>query len=435
MRKHITILLMAALLGTGVVLPAGARSGSAGKVFRSSGGVKWTPPVLVSTDQAHRETSIALSPTDPDLMFVCDPSGVPNTQHNQSYFHVSRDGGGDWEPLRVETSPDDLRNYAFEGGDCDVAFDEGGTMYSADTWLGNLSVGHSTDGGKTWAGTPLAGTSPIVDRPWLVGGPDGTIHVSYQDLQCCMPSAIWYTRSTDHGETFRPATLVASAGFDGAFTWEGNYVVSGNGNDLYLVYTRREAPLAANPPETVWVAASHDAGATWTSHLVAKRPTAASYLYASIAMDRAGYLHVVFASNTDTDVPIWYTVSKNQAKTWSKARPLTRGDAGYSPWIAAAGKGEAAIAWYGSPDPEADTQKEVDWYFYWARVAKGHTSKPRITSGTTTAAPIYTGRSDIPEFEMLRLDDDGRMHLGMSAFRVEPNNTRNWAIYYQSQAR
>src|SRR3954468_19604923 len=133
----------------------------------------FAPPVLVSATEAHRETSLARDPKDPSSMFLCGPSGVPNTEYNQSYFHVTHDGGASWKPIRVEGGQTDLRNYSFEGGDCDVAYDDGGTMYSADTWLGSLSVGHSTDGGKTWDGTPLAAAAPVVDRPWLLGGPGG----------------------------------------------------------------------------------------------------------------------------------------------------------------------------------------------------------------------------------------------------------------------
>jgi hypothetical protein len=61
-------------------------------------------------------------------------TGSPSTRRNQSYFHLSRTGGRTWEPLRVENDDsNDARKYTFEGGDCDVAFDEGGTMYAADT--------------------------------------------------------------------------------------------------------------------------------------------------------------------------------------------------------------------------------------------------------------------------------------------------------------
>ncbi|HEX9892219.1 MAG TPA: sialidase family protein [Actinomycetota bacterium] len=423
-------------IGPAVVMVALLTSiGEAGETADVEG--LWADPVLVSTNQASREASIALSPIDPNLMAICGPSGVPNIPNNQSYFHRSKNGGKTWSFMQVEAAQTDTRRYAFEGGDCDVAFDAAGTMYSADTWLADLSIGHSTDGGDTWTGTALAATSPIVDRPWLVGGPAGTIHVTYQDLQCCTPSAMWYTRSTDYGQTFLPAVPITAAGPDGAYTWEGNFVVSPNGQDLYLVYTRRNTNnlvtgLDQSGPETVWVAASHNAGLTWTSHLVASMPNPASYLYPSIAMDAGGHLHVVFASKTDTDRPVWYAFSKDQAETWSAPLAISRGGSGFSPWVAGGRAGEAAITWYGSPTPMAGLSDPVDWYFYAARVRDAHTGSPLVTSQATTPAPIFTGSSSIPEFEMLRLDQDGRMHLGMAAFRRVGASNR-FVFYYQRE--
>ncbi|MFN2545661.1 MAG: sialidase family protein [Actinomycetota bacterium] len=430
-RRNTWTLLVALSAATAFVASQAIQAPGATSLPKPTAG--WENPVLVSTTQAHRETSLALNPVNPNNMAVCDPSGVPNTANGQSYFHRSTDGGLHWTFMKVETAATDPRKAAFEGGDCDVAFDKGGTMYSADTWLGDLSVGHSTDGGATWDGTPLAVTSPIVDRPWLVGGPAGTIHVSYEDLQCCMPSAIWYTRSTDGGVTFLPAVPVADAGPDGTYTWEGNFVVSTDGKDLYLVYTRRNANNATTGlddvgPEKVFVAASHDSGLTWTSHLVAAMPKPASYLYPSIAMDQGGWLHVVFASMTDVDRPIWYSYSKDKAQTWSPATPLTRGAAGFSPWIAAGAQGQAAVTWYGNPDPTQGPTGSGDWYFYWARVAIGDDGVPAITAGTTTQTPIYKGSATMAEFENVRLDADGAMHLGMSSIRAG-----KWSVWYQRE--
>src|SRR4051794_30774094 len=396
----------------------------------------FAPPVLVSDTQAHRETSLALDPKDPGSMFLCDPSGVPNTQYNQSYFHVTHDGGATWNPIRVEGGQTDTRNYFFEGGDCDVAYDAAGTMYSADTWLGSLSVGHSTDGGKTWDGTPLAAAAPVVDRPWLVGGPPGVVHFTYQDVQFGMPSAIWYVRSTDYGKTFSAPIPVTTASIDGAFTWEGNLVVSPDGTDMYLVYNRRQngAVDVATTAETVWVAASHDAGLTWASHQVAAVPASASYLYSSLAMDAKQNLYVVYSSKTATDQPIWLATSTDKGVTWGAPRPLSRNAAGFSPWVAADPAGHVAVVWYGSPDPLADAGKDkVKWFFYWARVEGATTAAPTITTGTTTTAPIYTGASDIPEFENVRLDADGLMNLGMSAFFKPKTGSARWAAYYQRE--
>ncbi|MFN2615015.1 MAG: hypothetical protein ABR552_09420, partial [Actinomycetota bacterium] len=135
----------------------------------------WGSVGMVSLDKANRESSLAIDPTNENRQLICSPSGVPATGEGHSYFFRTTDDGATWSELQVETSPTDTRSYAFEGGDCDVAFDRGGTAYTADTWAGDLSVGHSTDGGSTWDGTALAGTSPVVDRPWLVGGAAGVI--------------------------------------------------------------------------------------------------------------------------------------------------------------------------------------------------------------------------------------------------------------------
>lgn len=399
-------------------------------------GRSWDAPVLVSASQASRETSIALSPTDPELMVVCDPSGVPNIPNGQSYFHRSTDGGQTWAFLDVEGGATDTRNYAFEGGDCDVAFDAGGTMYSADTWLGNLSVGHSRDGGDTWDGTALATTTPVVDRPWIVGGPEGTVYVSYQDLQCCMVSAIFFTKSTDYGETFLPAVPVTTANESGAFTWEGNFVVSDDGQDVYLVYTRRNAlPLTSidgNYAEQVYVAASHDGGLTWTSHLVAEMPRPASYLYPSVAMGGDGVLHVVFASRRSGDRPIWYSSSSDGAETWATPIPLSEGSSGVAPWVVTDAAGDALVAWLHSPDPAATGSTMSPWYVGWARVSGGG-GTPTVTHGTTTTEPLFVGRQTMPEFNQLRVDADGLVHVGASVFRERENGPSGWAIYYQRE--
>jgi BNR repeat-like domain len=436
--KTVTRLTLSSVLLAGI-LTASASPAPSGVAAASKkpGKGSWKAPVLVHSDYAHRETSLAINPKNSNHQFICAPSGVPNTEYGHSYFHVTRDGGKTWKPLEIEGEATDGRNYTFEGGDCDVAFDAGGTMYSADTWLGNLSVGRSTNNGETWEGTPLAATGLVVDRPWLVGGPKGTIHITYQDLQCCMPSAIWYTRSTDFGNTFLPTVPVAQAGPDGAFTWQGNLVVSSNGKDLYLAYTRRQGAaligsLDEQGAETLWVAKSHDSGLTWKSTLVARMANPMSYLYPSIAIDGKGHLHVVFSSRTKADRPIWYAFSKNRGDKWTKPLPLLRGAAGYSPWVVADRSGRAAIVWYGSTDPKATDSTESPWYFYWARVSGASEGSPKVTAGRTTSTPLFKGKSGIPEFENVRLDSKGRMHIGASAYEIKGIET-SWAIYHQTQ--
>lgn len=395
----------------------------------------WNAVQAVSVRKAARESSLAVNPVNESEMLVCDPSGVPNTAEGHSYFHVSRDGGSSWSELEVEPVGDPREN-AFEGGDCDVAYDATGTIYTADTWLGNLSVGASRDGGATWSGTPIAVQAPIVDRPWLVGGPPGTVYLTYQDLQFAMPSAIWFLRSTDYGQTFSVGVPITTASADGTHTWTGNFAVSPSGQDIYSVYTRRGAASVLGDlddagPETIWVASSHDAGATWTQNLVATMTTPASYLYPSIAMDAGGALHVVFSSKRENDRPVWYSTSTDQARTWTSPVALTSGTSGFAPWVAGGGPGEAAVIWYGSPDPKANVAAgKADWYLYWARVSGGGAT---VTSGTTTVRPLFHGVAAMPEFNQVRLDSNGKMRIGASVY-AGSGEWGGWVAYYQQES-
>lgn len=407
------------LLGTttAVALAVSAAPGSA--AGRAASG--WQEPVLISKTQAARETSLVINPKNEKEMFVCDPSGVPATGTGQSYFYRTVDGGKNWRYVNVETAATDTRNYAFEGGDCDVAYDQGGTMWTADTWLGNLSIGHSRNG-ETWEGTAISTTAPVVDRPWLVGGKPGTLYVSFHDLQCCTPGVMWFTKTTDYGKTFSPAVPITTGNHQGAHMWEGNFVVSPDGQKIHLVYSRRVGGVVTlGTPEIIALASSHDGGLTWTSKTIATIPRETTSIYPSIAMDAGGYLHVVWAAPRDADDPIMYTVSKNAGATWTTPRALNAGKSGYAPWIAGGKKGQARVAWLGSPQPK-DAES---WYFYYAKI-----DGTRTQVGTTTRKPIWTGNQTVPEFEMVRLDKKGRMHLGMSVFA---DNGR-WAVYYQREA-
>lgn len=404
------------------------------------GHAAFLPATNMTKGGSARETSLALSPVDPNLLFACDPSGVPSTGNGHSYFYLSRDGGLTWSDTNVEDQAVDLRKAAFEGGDCDVAFDAAGTLYTADTWLGDLSVGSSRDGGKTWTvGTSAAGTSPVIDRPWLVGGPAGTVYLTYQDVQFGMPSLVWFAKSTDFGQTFTPAVPVTTATPRGVFTWEGNFVSVGE-SDFYQVYTRRDsAPVTFGPPvpesdaETVWVASSHDGGLTWSSHLVSARPHAASYLYPAIAVDGSGMLHVVFSQRDGTLQPTWYSRSTDKAATWSEPMPLLANVTSGSPWIAAgATPGQATAIFFGCPG-SYDPKKGADWFMYTAQVSGNTTIHAEVA--TTTQQPMFRGNVSFAEFNMVRLDSSGLAHIGASIPWAKKDGTgQHWQAMYQRMA-
>ena len=413
-------------LAAGTVLAVLAQPGGAATTRR----LRWDPPVLVSDGRAAREMTLALHPRDDRRLVACTPSGVLTKQSPQSHYYRSDDGGRRWSYLTVETDGD-LRQRTYEGGDCDVAYDAAGTLYAADTWVGNLSVGASRDGGATWTGTPLAGTAPVVDRPWVAGGKAGTVYVTYQALQGQMPTLMWFTKSTDYGRTFSPAVPVTTANQDGTYTWEGNLVAAPNGNDLYLIHTRRVTPAepVAGLDDSVQLAYSHDGGTTWATRTIAslpERPTPGT-LYPVVAMDGGGHLHATWTAprTAKGDVPVWYTTSKDKGVTWSRPVALNTGRHAWAPWVAGGPRaGQAALAWLDTPDDPEDPEG-ARWFFGYATLQGG-----RLTAGpaTTTDQPMWTGAQTTPEFENVRYGRDGRLRLGMAVFREGA-----WALYYQRQ--
>lgn len=414
---RLTIALAAALCA---VLASGSTAGRAG----TKG---WREPVLITTTQGGVEVSLAINPRDERRLAVCGPSGFPAALHGSSYFHGSADGGATWSPLDVETSVTDTRGAAFEGGDCDVAYDAGGTLWTADTWLGSLSIGHSRDG-RAFEGTALATPAAVVDRPWLAGGPPGTVYVTYQDLQCCTPSVVWFTKTTDYGATFAPPMPVTTATAAGAFTWLGNLAAANGGRDLYAVYARRALPFHASTPYTITVAASHDSGATWTSRPVVTVPEDTASMYPSLAVDAGGHLHVVWSARRVNDVPVFHTTSKDRGASWSAPRALSAGEESRVPWVAGGAKGQARVAWLSVKGADPGT------YIGYAKIADGRV----VARGKTTTRPVWDGDDPWPEFGMVRLDRRGRMHVAMSIYKVEleapPGEYNPWAFVYQRES-
>lgn len=394
----------------------------------------WNPPVLMSEPaKAYIEASLALDPTDSRRAFSCTPAAIEAAYDSQSWFYSTSDGGETWGYQKVEGGLQDIRGLIIEGQDCDVAYDQAGTMYVADNWIGSVSVGNSRDAGKTWTGTPLAASVPVADRPWLVAGKPGHVFMSYQDVQCCLPSLMWFTKSSDYGKTFSPAVSVTSAADGpGAFTWQGNFVVSPSEQDIYLVYTRRQG-LNHIPegPETIWVAHSRDGGATWESSLVATLPQQKTTIYPSIAMDAGGVLHVVWSAPGESSNPIYYSFSRN-GQLWHEPVALNPGKVGWAPWVAGGAAGRAAIAWLGSPDPTATALTENPWFFGWAKVELVG-DEPRITTGDTTTTPVFVGQQGKPEFNTVRLDRNGKMHLAMAVYQVQEGGSSSWVVYSQTE--
>jgi hypothetical protein len=151
-----------------------------------------------------------------------------------------------------------------------------GRLWLARVKEGNLQVAHSADEGRSFSAPahvtpqPEAVTADAENRPKILVGADGIVHVSWtQNLGERMTGHIRYARSTDDGQTFSaPLTLnsdrqIISHRFDTlAADGKGGVAVA------WLDARARTGKVAKGSPQTqvgVYAAISRDGGATFAN--------------------------------------------------------------------------------------------------------------------------------------------------------------------------
>jgi hypothetical protein len=146
------------------------------------------------------ETSLAVSP-DGQTVLTCSHGGFTQA----SPLWVSQDGGESYR--RIEVEP----NQPFNG-DCDVAITEDGAWHIVYDTIVSATFASSDDAGETWWVHPFtAGPVGGVDRPWILAIGNDVVLV-WADVMSALPFLSFHTRTSDHGRTWSPPTLM------GAFT-------------------------------------------------------------------------------------------------------------------------------------------------------------------------------------------------------------------------
>jgi hypothetical protein len=145
-------------------------------------------------------------------------------------------------------------------------------------------------------------------------------------------------------------------------------------------------------------------------------------------MDAGGNLHVVWSAPAKVGNPISYTVSTDHGKSWRTPIPLNPGKVGLAPWVVGGKAGQAAVAWLGSNDPKAKASTIAPYWFSYAKIKLTKTGAI-VSTGNTTKQPLFEGKQVVPEFEMIQMDRNGKLHLGMSIYL----RAGKWAVYSQSE--
>ncbi len=323
--------------------------------------------VRVNQDSSGRdqnETSIAISPTDPDTMI-----GGANDARTGSWsvgYYITHDGGQTWTD---GVMPDTVHpNQA----DPTIAFCGDGTaLYGYLDYIGSyqphrLVVAHSTNGGDTWqpAGVVYEGSTPFADKPWLACAPAGGVYgnrayISWTHFST-FSGNIRVAYSTDHGQTWQGERAVSNAGV------QGSIPVPARDGLVHLFW---------KGPGGIDYTRSTNGGGSWSTarQIATVQPIGGTSFrrnsHPSAGVDNsdgpyAGHVYVVWSDQRDGDPDIYFTRSTDGGLNFEAPRRINDDAVGngrdqFFPWLAVDDKGLVHVMWHDRRDDPANEKMHV----------------------------------------------------------------------------
>lgn len=227
-------------------------------------------------------------------------------------------------------------------------------IFSGGSHGGEILFARSRDGGRTFNGplnlsNSLAGDGKgrLTRRYWdngsldLIMGTDGILYAAWTEYD----GALWFSRSTDRGESFSPAQAIAGGNVAGPA--RGPALAVDSDNVVFLAWTVGEDRRA-----DIRIARSDDGGRSFGEAAVVLESDGHSDA-PKIVVDNHGVVHLVHAEGPDGPFQryhIRYSRSDDRGRTFAEPREISGALAGefessHYPTLAHDGMGNLYVVW------------------------------------------------------------------------------------------
>jgi len=463
MRRRFLPLTSAALAAP--LLMAAPYAGAASNATTSgTSGVTFGVPRIVDPIHTYGEPDIAIGPTGDVVV-----SGPQGTGVQRSIWNVSRDNGNSWRyvmdlPQGTPAPVPPKSTAGPGGGDTELAIDHTGKIYYSDLYaLQCFTAATSPDHGATVKSSPLGCSHPEADRQWYAlydpKPSDNSIspyYAAHRNAQGYLSKPLLYLsyndlvfgaqldKSTD-GLMFTPAGKtqappgVYGDGTGGNNVADGNIVIDQHTGKMLALVNHSEAgkpnglALAVGTPDV-------DGDMTFSYKTVAAGlALPPDLLFPVLAQDSNRTLYATWIADGNGDVtkPTAYHVFYSyatEASGWTKWSAPRQLDAPPSltnvfPWVAAGGKGNIDVVWYGADrreDPsKTNATNQKKWNVFMAQVSAADTAAPAVIQTKVTPHPMHyndicllgsacvtnQGNRNLADFFQVKIDREGRARV------------------------